>query len=118
MYSFEEKEEVIKKFKEGHRLKKVHEETGIPEDVLETWKEEADLILRIKALIKVGNLEEARNELEKLNSSDNEIIKFEYLIDISRLEGDTEGEKNNLREILERKPDDIKSIRKAFSKTS
>lgn len=118
MYSFEEKEEVIKQFKGGRKIEYMHEATGIPIDTLILWKEEADLRLRIKNLIKASDYEEAKKEIEKLNSPDNDIIKFTHLKRIAYLEGDIEGEKNNLREILKRNPNDIKVIREASSNAS
>lgn len=115
MYSFEEKEEVIRQLKCGRKVKYIHEMTGIPEDVLIAWKEEADLRLKIKGLIKAGEFEEAKKEIEKL---DNEIIKFADLKRIAYLKKDVDGEKDNLREILKRNPNDIKAIRKVFGNTS
>lgn len=108
MYSFEKKEEVIKQFKSGKKVLHVHRETRIPVNILSIWKEEADLRLKIRALIKSGNLNEAKTEVEKLDKDS--VIRFGFLKKIAKIEGDREGEVNNAREIFRKQPDDVSAI--------
>ena len=108
MYSFEDKEEVIRQFKGGRKVLDMHKKTGIPVDTLAMWKEEADLRLKIRSLIKSGGLEEAKKEVESLD--EDSVIRFCYLKKISKLEGDREGEVANLEEILAREPDNLRAI--------
>ena len=110
MYSFEEKEKIIEKMKQGNNVEELYTEYGIDKTTLYKWEEEMLLRRRIKQLRQEGNLEEAKKETEKLNDKNSEIIKASILIGIARAEGDKETEEKMLNRQLELVPNDIISI--------
>lgn len=110
MYSFEEKEGIIQRFKEGNTIEKLHRKTGIPVDILEIWKKEFELRKDIKRLIANGEIAEAKEEIAKLDPISAGPIRMSYLAKIGYIEKDMAAIIENLEGILEVEPDNLKAM--------
>ena len=109
MYSFEEKEAVIKRIKDGESTVQISESTGISKTTISKWKKEIELRRKIINLIEKGEIQEARKELEELKGKNVQAIRLALQAKIERKEGNREELKRLLQEILKLEPDNVKA---------
>ncbi len=116
MYSFEEKEKIIKMLKAGINIDRISQEQNIPVSILTEWQEELEIRQRIKTLIQQNKLKEAEDMIELLTGPNNETIRISFRIMILRAEGsineekaeaNRQKEKELLKEQLRINPKDI-----------
>ena len=102
-----DKRKIMKQMKNGKSIDEINQETGISKRKLNRWKREIKIKTRIKELMDSGNYDEAKELVENLEGSENEITRIVYLTLIARGEGNRDEEKRLSERQLELEPDNV-----------
>lgn len=112
MYSKEYREEIEEIIKSGKSINEISLEYGIPETVLEQWREDIKIREHAKELIAYHNFDEATAEIEKLKGEYNEDIKLSLYTTIAILREEFEKAAELLDKQLLNNPNDMKLLQR------
>ena len=107
MYSYKVKNEIEERIKANEDLEQISKDTQISISTLNKWKKEIEIRKKAKRLIKEGNIEEARIEINKLSPKSNRIVILSLEMLIAKQKGNQEEEKELLEKILKVENDNV-----------